>query len=60
MAFNLSAAFDTLAAKQLVPTLQALGIMGRELRWFLCYMSGGRQCVVWDGTVSGLIMYSTA
>jgi hypothetical protein len=55
MAFALSAAFDTVAAEQLAPTLQALGITGRELKWFLCYMSGGKQCMVWDGTVSGLI-----
>jgi hypothetical protein len=54
MAFDLSAAFDTVAAKQLAPTLRALGITGRELKWFLCYMLGGKQCVVWDGTVSGL------
>jgi hypothetical protein len=49
------AAFDTVAAEQLAPTLRALGITGRELRWFLDYMSGGKQCVVWDGTVSGLV-----
>jgi hypothetical protein len=55
MAFNLSTAFDTVAAEQLSPTLQALGVTGRELRWFLCYMTGGRQSVVWDGTVSSLI-----
>jgi hypothetical protein len=55
MAFDLSAAFDTMAAEQVAPTLRALGITGQELKWFLCYMSGGRQCVVWDGTVSGLI-----
>jgi hypothetical protein len=55
MAFNLSAAFDTVAADQLVPTLQALGVTGRELRWFICCMTGGRQSVVWDGTVGGLI-----
>jgi hypothetical protein len=55
MAFDLSAAFDTVAAKQLAPTLQALGVTGRELRWFLCYMTGGKQRVVWDSTVSGLI-----
>jgi hypothetical protein len=54
MAFDLSAAFDTMAAKQLAPTLKALGVTGKELNWFLCYMSGGRQCVVWDGTVSTL------
>jgi hypothetical protein len=50
MAFELSAAFDTVAAKQLSPTLRALGIMGRELRWFL-----RRQSVVWDGMVSSLV-----
>jgi hypothetical protein len=55
MAFDLSAAFDTLAVEQLAPTLRALGIRGRELRWFLDYMSGGKQCVVLDGTVSGLV-----
>jgi hypothetical protein len=46
MAFDLSAAFDTVGAEQLAPTLRALGIMGRELRWFLDYMSGSKQCVV--------------
>jgi hypothetical protein len=55
MAFDLSAAFDTVAADQLVPTLQALGVMERELRWFICYMTGSRQGMVWDGTVGGLV-----
>jgi hypothetical protein len=55
MAFDLSATFDTVAVDQLVPMLRALGIAGRELRWFVCYMAGGRQSVVWDGTVSGLV-----
>jgi hypothetical protein len=55
MAFDLSAAFDIVAAEQLAPTLRALGITGRELRWFLDYSSGGKQCVVWDGTVSMLV-----
>jgi hypothetical protein len=54
VAFDLSAAFDTGAAEQLSLTLQALGVTGRELRWFLCYMTGGRQNVVWDGRVSSL------
>jgi hypothetical protein len=44
-----------MAADQLAPRLQALGVTGRELRWFICYMTGGRQSVVWDGTVSSLI-----
>jgi hypothetical protein len=55
MAFDLSAAFDTVGANQLVPTLQTLGVTGRELQWFVCYMTGGRQSVVWDGTVGGLV-----
>jgi hypothetical protein len=32
-----------------------ISVTGRELKWFLCYMTGGRQCVVWDGTVRTLI-----
>jgi hypothetical protein len=55
MAFDLSAAFDTVAADQLVPMLRALGVTGRELQWFVCYMTGGRQSVVWDCTVGGLV-----
>jgi hypothetical protein len=55
MAFNLSATFNTVAAEQLAPTLQALGVTGRELKWFLSYMTGGRQCVVWDSTVSSFV-----
>jgi hypothetical protein len=55
MAFDLSAAFDTVAADQLVPTMRALGVTGRKLRWFICYMTGGRQSVVWDGMVGGLV-----
>jgi hypothetical protein len=55
MAFDLSAAFDTVAAEQLVPTLRALVIMGRALTWFSCYMTGGKQCVVWNGAISSLM-----
>jgi hypothetical protein len=54
MTFDLSAAFDTVAAEQLVPTLRALGITGRALAWFSCYLTGGKQCVVWDGAISSL------
>jgi hypothetical protein len=32
MAFDLSVAFDTVAAEQLSPTLQALGVTERELK----------------------------
>jgi hypothetical protein len=55
MAIDLSAAFDTVSTEQLAPTLQALGVTGRELKWLLFYMTGGWQCVVWDGTVSSLV-----
>jgi hypothetical protein len=47
MAINLSAVFDTVAAEQLAPTLQALGITGRELKWCLCYMLASS---AWSGT----------
>jgi hypothetical protein len=55
MAFSLSAAFKTVAAEQLVPTLRALGITGRALAWFSCYLTGGKQCLVCDGAISSLI-----
>jgi hypothetical protein len=54
MAFDLSTPFDTVAAEQLAPTLQAQVITGRELKCLLCYRSGGKQCVVLDNTVSSL------
>jgi hypothetical protein len=53
MAFDLSTAFDTLA--KMMPMLRAFRIMGRALQWFSCYKTGGKQCVVWDGTTSSLI-----
>jgi hypothetical protein len=35
--------------------LEALGIRGTPLSWFGSYMTGGRQCVDWNGTCSGYV-----
>jgi hypothetical protein len=59
MAFDLTAAFDTVGKEQLLPRLQALGVRGRELSWFDNYLSGGRQTVIWGDSASDLeeVMY---
>jgi hypothetical protein len=54
LAFDLTAAFDTVDKAQLLPKLAALGITGSALAWFTSYLSGGKQCVDWNGTRSGL------
>jgi hypothetical protein len=54
-AFDLTAAFDTVDKAQLVPKLTALGITGKARSWFESYLSGGQQCVDWNGARSGHI-----
>jgi hypothetical protein len=56
MAFNLSTAFDTVAAEQLRQKLQSPGVSRRALPWFKSYLTGGRQQVSWDGTLSNVIL----
>ena len=55
IAFDLSAAFDTVDPERLLCKLKGLGIRGRPLNWFTSYMERGYQCVDWDGTQSNLI-----
>jgi hypothetical protein len=35
--------------------MEAMGIGGRNLKWFRCYLTDARQRVVWDGQVSGVV-----
>jgi hypothetical protein len=52
MAFDLTAAFDTVGKEQLLPRSQALGVRGKELTWFDYYLCGGRQAVIWGDSTS--------
>ena len=47
MAFDLSAAFDTVASHTLLTKLESTGITGIPLRWFQSYMSGRSQKVLY-------------
>ena len=54
LAFDFSAAFDTVDPSMLIKKLERLGVSGkRESSWFLSYMTGGCQAVDWEGTRSG-------
>ena len=52
IAYDLSAAFDTIAIGPLTKRLEAAGIVGTPLKWMKCYMSGRSQSVVWNNTTS--------
>jgi hypothetical protein len=53
--FDLSAAFDTIGREDLPPKMLAIGIGGKALRWFRCYLTDAKQTVVWDGQVSDVV-----
>jgi hypothetical protein len=53
--FDLSSAFNTVGREDLLPKMEAMGIGGRNLKWFRCYLTDARQRVVWDGQVSGVV-----
>ena len=55
IAFDLSAAFDTIGLGPLMKQLEAFGIVGTPLKWFESYMSGRSQSVVWNNSVSSSI-----
>jgi hypothetical protein len=53
--FDLSAAFDTVGREDLLPKMSAMGIGGKALSWYRCYMTNAKKRVVWDGQVSDVI-----
>jgi hypothetical protein len=55
LGFDLSAAFDTLHPDTLLQKLEAVGITGRSNSWFRSYLTGGSQCVDWEGAISSFV-----
>ena len=53
MAFDLSAAFDTIDVVPLIEKLKSAGVGGTPLKWLKSYMSGRSQSVIWNGMKSG-------
>jgi hypothetical protein len=55
LAFDLTAAFDLVAAKELLPKLAAVGVRPNAIAWFLSYLEGGSQRVDWNGALSSKV-----
>jgi hypothetical protein len=53
--FDLSAACNTVGREDLLPMMSAMGIGGKALKWFRCYLTNAKQRVVWDGQVSDIV-----
>ena len=53
MAFDLSAAFNTIDVVHLIKNLKSAGVGGTPMKWLKSYMSGRSQSVIWNGTKSG-------
>ena len=52
MAFDLTAAFDTINAAPLLDKLENAGVKGAPLNWLRSYMTGRSQSVVWNDNQS--------
>ena len=55
MAFDLSAAFDTLEHSLLLRKLESANVRGIPLKWFQSYLSGRSQCVLWNDILSNYL-----
>jgi hypothetical protein len=55
IAYDLSVAFDTVAADRLLPKLERIGVKGTALAWFTDYLCGGRQSVVWNSGIGDFV-----
>jgi hypothetical protein len=53
--FDLSAAFDTVGREDLLRKKSSIGIGGKALTWFSCYLSNAKQRVIWDGHMSDVV-----
>ena len=55
IAYNLSAAFNTIGIGPLTKQLEAFGLTGISLSWFKLYMSDRSQSVIWNNSTSSPI-----